>query len=100
VHQVRRQVHEQRALEQRLAHQPEVEALEVAQAAVDELRRAARRAGRIVLALDESHAVAARRRVERDARAGDPAADHDHVEAVRPEGAQCLVAADHGRYVT
>ena len=39
--QVRRQLDQQRALEQRLAHQAEVEVLEVAQAAVDQLRRAA-----------------------------------------------------------
>ena len=38
--------------------------------------------------------------VERDARAGDPAADHDDVEALRLESRQCFVAGDHGRYVT
>ena len=43
--QVRRQLDQQRALEQRLADQPEVEVLEVAQAAVDQLRGAAGGAG-------------------------------------------------------
>ena len=44
VDQVRRERDHELALEQRLAHEPEVEVLQVAQAAVDELARAARRA--------------------------------------------------------
>jgi hypothetical protein len=99
-HQVRRQVDEQRALEQRLAHQSDVEVLEVAQAAVDELGRPARGPRRVVLGVDQRNAVPARRRVERHARAGDPAADHHHVEAIRLERSECVVARDHGRYVT
>ena len=49
---------------QRLAHQPEVEVLQVAQAAVDHLRRAARGAAREVVALDERDREPARGGVE------------------------------------
>ena len=45
-HEVRRERDHELALEQRLAHEPEVELLEVAQPAVDELARAARGARR------------------------------------------------------
>ena len=82
VDEVRRQVDHQLALEQRLADQPEVEVLQVAEPAVDHLRGAARGALRVVAALDQRHRVAARGGVERDAGAGDPAADHDDVELV------------------
>jgi hypothetical protein len=75
VHEVRRQVDHQRPLEQRLAHEPEVEVLQVAQPAVHQLRRARRGARRPVLALDKRDAVAARRRVQRHPGAGDSAAD-------------------------
>ena len=100
LHEVRRELHEQRALEQRLAHQPEVEVLEVAQAAVDELRRAARRARGEVGLLDQGDAVAARGGVERHARAGDPAAHDDEVEAVPLHRGESVCSRDHGRYVT
>ena len=80
VDQVRRQLHHQLALQQRLADQPEVEVLQVAQAAVDHLRGAAGRALRIVPALEQSDRVAARGGVEGDAGAGDAAADHDDLE--------------------
>jgi hypothetical protein len=79
---VRRELHKQRALEQRLAHEPKVEVLEVAQATVDQLRGAARRAGCEVRLLHERHAVPARGRVECHARAGDPPAHDDEVELV------------------
>jgi hypothetical protein len=87
-------------LEQRLAHQAEVEVLQVAEAAVDELGRAAGGARREVVALNERHAVPARGRVERDSRAGDPAAHHHQVEALLLQGFDCVLAPDHGRYVT
>ena len=92
---MRRQLDHQLALQQRLAHQAEVEVLEVAQAAVDQLGGAARGAGGVVLALDQGHAVAARGRVERHAGAGDAAADHHEIEAVPLEGGECIVARDH-----
>jgi hypothetical protein len=82
LHQVRCQLHQQRALEQRLAHQPEVEVLEVAQAAVDQLRGAARGAGREVRLLDERHAVPTRGRVEGHPRARDSPTHDGEVEFV------------------
>ena len=94
-HQVRREVHEQRALEQRLAHQPEVEVLEVAKAAVHELRGAARGAGGVVVAFDERHAVPAGRGVERDTSPGDPAAYDHEVEELCLQRRQGVVAGDH-----
>ena len=97
---VRRELDQDRALEQGLADQAEIEVLEVAKAAVHELRRAARCARREVLALDQSDAVAAGRRVEGDAGAGDPSADHDQVVLVLGERLERVLAADHGRYVT
>ncbi len=90
--QVRGELDHQRALEQRLADEPEIEALQVAQAAVHELRRSARGPGRVVAALDEGHAVAPRGGVESDARAGDSATDHDHVEPLGLEGGEGGVA--------
>ena len=65
---VRRQLDHELALEQRLADEAEVEVLQVAQAAVDELGGAARGARGEVGLLDERDAVAARGGVERDAR--------------------------------
>jgi hypothetical protein len=71
---------EQPAFLQRLGDQPEVEHLQVAQAAVDELARAARRAGGEVAGLDQSDAQAAGRGVESGARAHDTAADDQDVQ--------------------
>ena len=66
---VRRDPREQQlALAQRLADEPDVAHLEVAQAAVDELARRARGPGREVARLDERDAQPARGRVERRAR--------------------------------
>ena len=96
-HQVRRQRHHQLALQQRLAHEPEVEVLQVAQPAVDELARAAGGPRGVVGALEQRDAVATRGRVQRDARAGDAAADHDDVELVVREGRDGLAALDHQR---
>src|SRR5918998_5782912 len=87
--------HEQRALEQSLAHQAQVEVLEVAQTAVDQLRGAARGARREVSLLEKGDAVAARGGVERHARAGDPTADDDQVEGLAFECGQRVRAWDH-----
>ena len=83
VDEVRRELDQQLALQQRLADQPEVEVLQVAEAAVDHLRGAARGADGEVIALQQRDRIPARRRIESDPGAGDPAADHDHLE-VRP----------------
>ena len=80
-HEMRRQhVEQQPALLQRLAHQPEVALLEVAEPAVDELRRARRGPRGEVARLDQRDVQAARGRIERGARAGGAAADHHYVE--------------------
>ena len=80
---VRGERDEDLALEQRLADQPEVEVLEVAKAAVDELARPARRPAGVVATLEQGDAVAARRGVEGDAGAGDASADDGDVEGRR-----------------
>ena len=78
---------QQAAFVQRLADELHVEVLEVAQASVDELARTARRAGGEVALLDERDREAPAGRVERDAAAGHPAADHEDVEGL---GGQAL----------
>ena len=94
--QVRRQVDVDLALEQRLAHQPEVEVLQVAQAAVDELATSATRCRCAKSARSTSAtAVPARGGVQRDARAGDPAADHEHVERLGRERGDGVGAGQH-----
>ena len=86
--QVRRQaVDEEVALGERLAHQVEVEHLQVAQPAVHQLAGPARRAARPVLGLDDRRGQAAAHRVEGDPRAGDAAPDHEDVELVATFGA-------------
>ena len=57
VHEVRRDVQQPLALAQRLAHERHLEVLQVAQAAVHEPRRAARRAGADVALVDEQDAT-------------------------------------------
>ena len=83
------------ALEQRLADEPEVEVLQVAQPAVDELARARRGAGGVVGLLHQRDRVAARGGVERHAGAGDAAADHEHVERLGGEGGDGVRARKH-----
>src|SRR5664280_3420161 len=94
---MRRQLHHQAALQQRLAHESEVEVLQVAQSPVDELARSAGGAGGEVRALQQRDAVAARGRVEGDTRAGDAATDDDHVELVLRQRRESLAALDHER---
>ena len=76
---------QQAALLERLLDQREVEHLEVAQAAVDQLGRARRRAGGEVALLDQADLEAARDGVERRTDADDPAADDEDVELTGPE---------------
>jgi hypothetical protein len=81
VHQVRGQpADEQAALVQRLAHQREVEHLQVAQPAVHELAGPAGRARGPVALLEQPDGQAAAGRVEGRAGAGDTAADDEDVE--------------------
>src|SRR5205823_4961902 len=77
---VRREAQQPLALLERLAHEPDLEVLEVAEPAVNEPRgRAARATGEIV-ALDEEHREPRERGLARDRGAVDAPADHDHVE--------------------
>ena len=64
---------------------------------MDHLRGAARGADGVVAALDQRHRVAARGRVERHAGAGDPAADHDDLEAPPGDRLDRLGPRDHRR---
>jgi hypothetical protein len=79
-HEVRRDAQQGAPLATRLEHEPEVSVLEVADPAVDEPRRARRRAARPVVALHERHPQPAQRRVARHAAPGDPTPDDEHVE--------------------
>ena len=94
-HEVRGERDVELALEQRLAHEPEVEVLQVAQAAVDELGGARRGPDRVVGALDQRDRVAARSGVERDARAGDPPAHHQYVERLGGKRGDGVGAGEH-----
>ena len=94
-HEVRGERDVELALEQRLAHQPEIEVLQVAQAAVDELARARGGPDRVVRALDQRDRVAARGGVERDAGTRDPAADHEHVERLGGKRGDGVGAGEH-----
>ena len=85
---------------ERFAHEPEVEVLQVAQPAVDSLDERLEVPAAKSALLDERHAVAARGRVERHARPGDAAADHDQVERVAFQGGERVGAWDHDRNVT
>jgi hypothetical protein len=71
---------QQAALLQRLLDEREVEHLQVAQAAVDQLRRARRRARGEVALLDQAHLEPTRDGVERRSDPDDAAADHEDVE--------------------
>ena len=92
---MRGELDHQPALEQRLADEPEVEVLQVPQAAVDELRGPAARPRREVRLLDERDAVPAGRGVERHAGAGDPAPNDHDVEPFPGQRLDCPLATQH-----
>ena len=95
--QVRRQPGEQQAaLLERLADQPEVEHLEVAQAAVDQLAAAAAGAAGQVALLQQAGVQAPGDGVERGADADDAAADDEDVELTLP-GGPCIAASASSR---
>ncbi len=86
---VRRQPGQQQAaLRQRLADQPEVEHLQVAQPAVDQLAGPRRRAGREVALLHQAGREAAGDRVQRGAGADHSPTDDEHVELLRVESSE------------
>src|SRR5262249_38896507 len=76
----------------RFAHEADVALLEIADAAVDQLRAAARRARRAVGAPDERGGDAAEGGVARDAGAGDAAADDEEVDRLPGKRGQRLLA--------
>ena len=94
MHEVGRVVEQALALGQVLVDEEELLLLQVAQAAVDELRRLRRRARREVVALDEGRAQAARGGVEGHAGAGDAAADHEDVELLVAQAGERRVAVE------
>ena len=67
---------------QGLAHQLDVEGLEVTQPAVDQLAGAARGAGREIALFDQGDRQTAAGGVEGDAAAGHAATDDEHIEDV------------------
>ena len=73
-----------------LVDEADLALLQVAEPAVHELRALRRRARREVVALDERGAQAPAGGVERDAGAGDPAADDEHVELLGCQASERL----------
>ena len=79
---MRRETAQEIALSRCFEDEPEVSGFEIAEAAVDQLRRAAAGAAREVALVDDEHGETAQRRLARDRRAVDPGADHDQIEVV------------------
>ena len=77
---MRRRAQQHFAFAQRLAHQAEFAVFEIAQAAMNELRRRRRGAGGEIVLLDQNDAEAAAGGVARDAGAVDAAADDGEIE--------------------
>ena len=68
------------ALDQRLAHQPELVIFEVAQPAMHQLGRPRRRPARQIIHFTKENGISPARRIARDAAAIDAAADNSEVE--------------------
>src|SRR5205823_9682848 len=79
-HEMRRIADQRFAFGERFVDEAELAVLQIAQAAVDQARRARRRARAEVVALDEQRLVPVECRFARDAGAVDPAADNDDIE--------------------
>ena len=84
---MRRRPDQDLPLAQRLEDQAEVEVLEVAEAAVDELRRSTAGSAGVVALLDEADVQAAEGHIASDRGSCDAAAHHEHVKGV---GGQAL----------
>ncbi len=93
---VRRLPQHDLALGERFADQPELVLLEIAEAAVDQLRAPLRRGRRDVALLDDQHLEAAAGGVARDPCAIDAGADDHEIELRRPGGIGGGVRS-HGR---
>ena len=83
-------------LGERLVDEPILLLLQVAQPAVHELGRLRRRAGRVVVALDERGAEPTSGRIEGHADAGDASADHQHVEVLVAQTRECGRTIERG----
>ena len=81
------------SLAQRLAHQPQLEILEIAQASMHQLGAGGAGGVAEVALFDQRDLEAAHRRVARDAAAGDAAADDENVENLPSETGEI---APHG----
>jgi hypothetical protein len=77
--QVGRKPQQYRAFAKRLAHETDLELLEIAEAAVDEARRATASPDRNVVALDQCGAKPSTRSVQYNPASGDPAAHDEDV---------------------
>ncbi len=88
IDEVRGNAHQDAALDERLAHLPDLALLQVADPAVDELRGGGRGGAAEVAAFDERDRETAQRRVPRGEGAGDPPADDDQIEAAAGETAE------------
>ena len=96
---MRRDLQEDLAFSEGLCDQVELEGLEVSQAAVDELARAARRARRPIALLDQCHAQPASGCVESGSSSRDAAADDrdvEHLVAHAPQGLRAVFGAEAG----
>ena len=101
VDQVRRRVAQDLALPQGLVDEADLALLQVAQAAVHQLRGLRGGAGGEVVPFDQGGAQPTGGSVQGHARAGDPAADHEHVvgrvsQAVEGGGAVEVSRSGHG----
>jgi hypothetical protein len=79
---VRHRAQKRLAFDQAFAHQPELEVLEIAQAAVEELGGGGGRRGGEVVHLGQGNLQATARRVARDPAPVDAAADDEDVQDV------------------
>jgi hypothetical protein len=85
---------QQSALGQRLVHQMQLELLQIAQTAVDQLAGPAGGAGGEVTGLDQGHLEAPGRGVDRSAGTGDATTDHQDVELLVTQPPQVGGAPD------
>src|SRR5437764_4426035 len=81
---MRRESEQSPSLAARLKNEMEKPVLEVAESAVNQPRRAARRPAREVALFDERHAQPAQRRVAGATTAGNASADHEDIELPLP----------------
>src|SRR5436309_10063018 len=81
-HQMRRLHQQALALTQRLTHQPDLSMFQVTQAAVNNSRGPAGRAGGKIILLHQQRALAPLRTLARNGHAVDAAADHQNVKAL------------------